>query len=119
MAYKQLVYDNCRHDWRNLCCLDLCKIQRRWLMAAPAVLAAALGALQWLNSLPSEIKYILFLAGLAGDTAIVGSTFGGGIVGSVLSFLINSAFGLSLEISSFQLLIVFTLLPICWWLLNH
>jgi hypothetical protein len=88
--------------------------------------------LSTIADLPPELTYLIFLGVLAVDavaapfttgsfnilSTITGSV-GNGAIGTAVGFLVYTAFGLSVSISSFQLLIVFTLLPICWWLVNH
>lgn len=80
------------------------------VIAVPAFLTALVGfatsGLLWVASLPREFKYILFLGGLLLD--LPHNVIGGGI-NVIFSLTLD---GLNLGITSFQLLILFIILPI-------
>ena len=71
------------------------------------------GIVAWLNSLPSLFKYIVFLAGLSADAGLMAFTgFGNGLVATPINLLLQEGFGFPVEVTSWQLLIVFIMLPI-------
>ena len=85
-----------------------------------AILGGVTGIVAWVNSLPATFKYIIFLAGLSADAgAFVMTGFGNGIVASAINVIIQNGFGFPVELNSFQLLIVFIMLPILFYCLKH
>ncbi len=65
-------------------------------------------------------KYIIFLAGLSADAGFMAfSGFGNGIIATPINLLLQQGFGLPIEITSWQLLIVFIMLPIMFYCLKH
>lgn len=85
-----------------------------------AILGGLGGAIAWFNSLPPIFKYIIFLAGLSADAgAFVFTGFGNGLIASAINLIFQQGFGLPIELNSFQLLIVFIMLPIMFYALKH
>ena len=78
------------------------------------------GIFAWFSSLPPLFKYIVFLAGLTADAGLMAFTgFGDGIVATPINLLLQHGFGLPIELTSWQLLIVFIMLPIMFYALKH
>lgn len=74
----------------------------------------------WFNSLPPLFKYIIFLAGLSADAGLMAFVgFGNGIIATPINLLLQEGFGLPVVINSWQLLIVFIMLPIMFYCLKN
>jgi len=74
----------------------------------------------WFSTLPPMFKYIIFLAGLSADASLMAFTgFGNGIVATPINLLLQQGFGFPVEITSWQLLIVFIMLPIMFYCLKN
>ena len=85
-----------------------------------AILGGLTGIVAWFNSLPSNFKYIIFLAGLSADAGLtVMAGFGNGIIATPINLLLQNGFGFPVTITSFQLLIVFIMLPIMFYCLSN
>ena len=91
------------------------------VVAISAILGGLSGIIAWFNSLPDTFKYIIFLAGLSADAGLFVMTgFGNGIVATAINGIIQIGFGFTtIEINSFQLLIVFIMLPIMFYCLKN
>ena len=84
------------------------------------IMASIGGVFAWFSTLPPMFKYIIFLAGLTADAGLVAFTgFGDGIVATPINLLLQHGFGLPIVISSWQLLIVFIMLPIMFYCLKN
>lgn len=89
-------------------------------MALPAVIAGIGGALAWLNSLPPTAKYIIFIAGLMADASLIPLIgFPEGIIGSVITAIFNYGFKIPVIITSWELVIIFMILPLFFYALKH
>jgi len=65
-------------------------------------------------------KYIVFLAGLSADASLMTFTgFGDGIIATPINLLLQEGFGFPVTITSWQLLIVFIMLPIMFYCLKN
>ena len=85
------------------------------IIAGLSVVADKLGQLaSFINALPTTAKYVLFLGILTLDAV----TFKGAI-GNLFSDILRYGFGFPVVISSWQLLIVFIMLPIMFYCLKH
>jgi len=90
------------------------------VITASAIVGGVFGAIGWLGSLPTEFKYLIFLGGLLADAGIVSGLLGfqTGAVGALISFIMGG-FVPGIIITSFQLLVVFTFLPLVAFLLKN
>ncbi len=81
------------------------------LGAIGASIAAGIG---WFTSLPNTFKYIIFLGGLTADSGVtIALGINSGAVGGLITLIISNTFNLPhFAVSSFELLIVFTALPV-------
>ena len=80
---------------------------------------AGIGA--FIVSLPKEFLYFVFLGGLALDSFVVTNLLGfsSGGFGTLLSILISNTFGIpDFVVTSFQLLVLFTIVPVVWFILS-
>ncbi len=79
-----------------------------------AVGASIVSGITWFATLPNDFKYIIFLGGLAGDSGVSAALgVNSGVVGGAITFIISNTFNLpKFAISSLELLIVFTALPV-------
>ena len=79
------------------------------------------GVATWLNSLPATFKYLIFLSAFFVDVTIAEITgFGNGFIVMPINVIIQQGFGFPLiELTSFQLLIVFIMLPIIFYCLKN
>lgn len=85
-----------------------------------AILGGLSGIVAWFNSLPPTFTYIIFLAGLSADAgAFVMTGLGNGIVASAINLILQQGFGFPIVINSFELLIVFIMLPIMFYCIKH
>ena len=85
------------------------------IVAGLGIVADKLGQLaSFINALPSTAKYILFLGILTLDAV----TFKGAI-GNLFSDILRYGFGFPVTITSWQLLIVFIMLPIIFYCLKN
>lgn len=82
---------------------------------------SALAAVSFIFSIPKEFLYFIFLGGLALDSFLTASIgFNVGAFGALLSFVISNTFGIpAFVITSFQMLVIFTIIPIIWFMLSH
>ncbi|MCK4429291.1 MAG: hypothetical protein KAU95_02860 [Candidatus Aenigmarchaeota archaeon] len=91
------------------------------VLTLTAVFGAVSGVLAWFNSLPPTFKYIIFLSGLTADaglTSMVG--FEQGLLGSLFTGIISQGFQIQgFVITSWQLLVVFTIMPFAFFLLKN
>ena len=86
-----------------------------------AIIPVVMGFIGWVNSLPSWVKYFVFLIGLAGDASITGGLTGGrGIIGSILQYAANFVFHVNNfpAPTSWQLLVMAAFIPIVFYLLE-
>jgi len=86
-----------------------------------AVVPVIAGFIGWVNSLPSWVKYFIFLIGLAGDAGFTGGITGGkGIIGSILSYSASFVFHVPNfpAPTSWQLMIIAAFLPIVFYCLE-
>ena len=87
---------------------------------ALGVIGGISGAIAWFNSLPDTFKYIIFLAGLCADVGLMTFTgFGNGVIATPINLILQQGFGFPVEITSWQLLIVFIMLPIMFYCLKN
>lgn len=91
------------------------------VIALSVVAGAVTGALAWINSLPPNFKYIIFLAGLTADAGIMTMVgFKEGILGGIVTGIVSQGFGVQgFVIDSWQLLVVFTIMPFALFLLKN
>ena len=92
-------------------------------MVDPVTIATGITtAIAWFNSLPDTFKYIIFLTGLLADASLLPAIFGldSGLIASFINIIVNFGFNFPLfHITSWQLLIVFIMLPIIFYCFKH
>lgn len=93
-------------------------------MPIPAVIAAIAtgigGTVAWIQSLPPTAKYIIFLAGLMADATLIPMIgLSNGLIGETLTQIFNQGFNIPVVVSSWELVIIFLILPLIFYALKH
>ena len=67
-----------------------------------------------INALPASVKYFIFLGLLTIDTTVLN-----GLIGQFFTGDLNIGFGIPVIITSWELLIIFLILPVFFYALRH
>jgi hypothetical protein len=83
------------------------------------IVGGIVGAIGWITSLPDWAKYIIFVSGVAFDAGVVGIVVQNGIIGTVLSFILQKLTGIdAITISSLQVLILAVIAPVIFYVFS-